>query len=209
MGYTAPMSSVGLDRKKVPTAELPTRFGTFQIFGFESESDGEQAIALAKGPVGDPEATPLVRVHSQCLTGDVLHSLRCDCGEQLEQALRKIGASDCGILLYQMQEGRGIGLLNKLHAYQLQDSGVDTVDANVQLGFEADQRSYSFCAQILKFLGVSRIRLMSNNPEKIEGLACEGIEVTQRIPLVIKPSRLSEKYLKTKKEKLGHLLDEH
>ena len=186
----------------------PRDLEPFRFSGFENESDGEQVIALVKGTLGR-ETTPLVRVHSQCLTGDVLHSLRCDCGEQLEEALRKIGSSDGGILIYQMQEGRGIGLLNKLHAYQLQDRGADTVDANVQLGFDADQRSYSFCAQILKFFHLTRIRLMSNNPEKIQGLAAEGIEVIQRVPLVIKPSRLSEKYLKTKKEKLGHLLDEH
>lgn len=201
------MTSVVLDRKKVPTAELPTRFGTFQIFGFENEADGEEAIALMKGSVSEQKA-PLVRVHSQCVTGDVLHSLRCDCGEQLQEALQIIGSSKGGILIYQMQEGRGIGLLNKLHAYELQDRGVDTVDANLRLGFKADQRSYSFCGSILKFFGLTRIRLMSNNPGKIQGLEREGIKVVQRVPLVIKPSRLSAKYLKTKKEKLGHLLDE-
>ncbi len=200
------MSRVRLNREKVSRARFPSRFGDFEIFGFENELDGEQAVALVKGTVNN-SALPLVRIHSQCLTGDTLHSLRCDCGEQLEQALSKMGVSGCGVLVYQMQEGRGIGLLNKLHAYQLQDAGIDTVEANVQLGFEVDQRSYIFCAQILKYFGVSRIRLMSNNPGKIRSLEAEGIEVVERIPLVIKPSGLSEKYLRTKKEKLGHLLD--
>jgi len=191
---------------KVPHARLPTRFGDFEIFGFENEVDGEEAAALIKGKI-QKDLTALVRIHSQCFTGDTLHSLKCDCGEQLEQALAKIEAEGTGILIYQMQEGRGIGLLNKLYAYELQDRGVDTVEANLQLGFEADQRSYSFCAQILKYFGVTKVRLMSNNPDKIQGLSGEGIEVVERIPLIVKASSLSRNYLKTKKEKLGHLLD--
>jgi GTP cyclohydrolase II len=192
--------------KRVPRAVLPTRFGDFEVYGFENEDDGEQAVAIVRGNV-EPHSIPLVRIHSQCLTGDVFHSLRCDCGDQLEIALKKINASGCGILIYQMQEGRGIGLLNKLYAYELQDKGVDTVEANERLGFLADQRCYTFCASILKYFRVSRIRLMSNNPEKIRGMESEGIEVTERVPLIVQPSARSERYLQTKKEKMGHLLD--
>ncbi len=206
MLYFGPMAKAQLRLDKVPHAQLPTRFGEFEIFGFENEVDGEQAVALIKGQIQKDQA-PLVRIHSQCFTGDTLHSLKCDCGEQLEKALAKIEASGSGILIYQMQEGRGIGLLNKLYAYELQDRGVDTVEANLQLGFEADQRSYSFCAQILKYFGATKVRLMSNNPDKIQGLSGEGIEVVERIPLIVKASTLSQSYLKTKKEKLGHLLD--
>lgn len=199
------MSKVILQVGKVPKAIFPTRFGEFEIYGFENDGDGEQAVAIVKGPLS-PAKSPLVRIHSQCLTGDTLHSLRCDCGQQLEKALETIQVSG-GILIYQMQEGRGIGLLNKLHAYELQDQGVDTVEANEQLGFGADQRSYGFCAQILKHFGITSIRLMSNNPAKIEALEAEGIQVLERVSLVVEASPLSEKYLRTKKEKLGHLLD--
>ena len=192
--------------KKVPRAKLPTRFGEFEVFGFENSLDGEQAVALVKGELKQhPEV--LVRIHSQCLTGDTLHSLRCDCGEQLEKALKLIAEAGSGVLIYQMQEGRGIGLLNKLHAYQLQDAGSDTVEANLELGFGADERDYQFCAEILKHLGVRGVRLMSNNPAKLEALAKTGIAITERVPLVIQASLVSEKYLRTKKEKLGHLLD--
>ena len=206
MLYFGPMAKAQLRLDKVPHAQLPTRFGEFEIFGFENEVDGEEAAALTKGKI-QKDQTALVRIHSQCFTGDTLHSLKCDCGEQLEQALAKIQAEGHGILIYQMQEGRGIGLLNKLYAYELQDRGVDTVEANLQLGFEADQRSYSFCAQILKYFGVTKVRLMSNNPDKIQGLSGEGIDVVERVPLIVKASSLSRNYLKTKKEKLGHLLD--
>ncbi|MEE8460580.1 MAG: GTP cyclohydrolase II [Acidobacteriota bacterium] len=206
MLYFGPMAKAKLRLDKVPHAQLPTRFGEFEIFGFENEVDGEEAAALTKGKI-QKDQTALVRIHSQCFTGDTLHSLKCDCGEQLEQALAKIQAEGHGILIYQMQEGRGIGLLNKLYAYELQDRGVDTVEANLQLGFEADQRSYSFCAQILKYFGITKVRLMSNNPDKIQGLSAEGIDVVERIPLIVKASSLSRNYLKTKKEKLGHLLD--
>ncbi|MBI4444492.1 MAG: GTP cyclohydrolase II [Acidobacteria bacterium] len=202
----AAMEGVRLNQQKIPRALLPTRYGNFEIFGFENELDGEEAVAIVKGELSN-ESTPLVRVHSKCFTGDTLHSLRCDCGEQLERALEKIQLSGCGVLVYQMQEGRGIGLLNKLYAYELQDRGIDTVEANLRLGFEADRRSYAFCAQILKYFGVTRVRLMSNNPEKIQGLEAEGVHVVERIPLVIKASEVSERYLRTKKEKLGHLLD--
>lgn len=191
---------------KVPRAKLPTRFGTFRIFGFESQSDNEQAVAIVKGEPG-PDRVPLVRIHSQCFTGDTLHSLRCDCGEQMERALEKISRADFGILVYQMQEGRGIGLINKIHAYELQDRGVDTVEANLQLGFEADQRDYEFCAEILKYLRAHQVRLMSNNPHKVKALEEAGVDVVERVPLVVKPSTVSAKYLRTKKEKMGHLLD--
>jgi 3,4-dihydroxy 2-butanone 4-phosphate synthase/GTP cyclohydrolase II len=193
-------------RAGVPQAKLPTRYGDFEIFGFENDQDGERIVAVVKGPL-DQAHPPLVRIHSQCLTGDIFRSLRCDCGDQLERSLERIAASPSGVLVYQMQEGRGIGLMNKLHAYQLQDQGVDTVEANAELGFEADLRSYRFCAEVLKSLGVTRIQLMSNNPEKIRGLEEEGLKVVKRIPLVVEPSPISEKYLRTKKEKLGHLLD--
>ena len=204
--YFEHMTKARLKLDKIPHTRLPTRFGEFEVFGFENEVDGEEAVALVKGKL-DGDVVPLVRIHSQCFTGDTLHSLKCDCGEQLEQALAKIEASGCGVLIYQMQEGRGIGLLNKLYAYELQDRGVDTVEANLQLGFEADQRSYGFCAQILKYFGMKAIRLMSNNPDKILGVSSEGIEVVERVPLVVRASSLSQDYLKTKKEKLGHLLD--
>lgn len=200
------MTTAGVNLKRVPRAKLPTRFGEFLIYGFESRKDGEQAIALVKG---DPASsrTPLVRIHSQCFTGDTLHSLRCDCGGQLEQALQQIQEAGCGILIYQMQEGRGIGLLNKLYAYELQDGGLDTVDANVHLGFAADQRSYEFSAEILKYFQVREIRLMSNNPEKIRGLEEHDIQVAERVPLVVPSSSVSRSYLRAKKEKLGHLLE--
>lgn len=201
----APMSEVLASLDTVPNAVLPTRFGTFQIYGFESDEDDEQLVALVRWPLSDQRPT-LVRIHSQCVTGDIFHSLRCDCGEQLERALQTIAEAGSGVLLYQFQEGRGIGLINKLHAYQFQDQGADTVEANARLGFEADLRSYRFCAEVLLRLGISRIRLMSNNPDKIRGLEAEGLQVVERVPLVVAPSPVSQEYLKTKKEKLGHLL---
>jgi GTP cyclohydrolase II len=192
--------------EKVVRAKLPTRYGDFHLYGFENEADGEQAVALVRGDLGNT-AAPLVRIHSQCFTGDTLHSLRCDCGDQLEQALSLISTSGFGILIYQMQEGRGIGLLNKLRAYQLQDQGADTVDANLQLGFEADLRSYRFCAEILKYLGVGAVRLLSNNPDKIRGLEEAGVQVVERVPSLVETSSPScRDYLQTKKDKMGHLL---
>ncbi len=156
--------------------------------------------------MGDVHSTaPLVRVHSQCLTGDVFHSLRCDCRQQLELALSMIRDAGAGILIYEQQEGRGIGLMAKLQAYELQDSGLDTVEANERLGFKADQRDFVLPGQILKALGVSKVRLLSNNPEKVEALERAGVEVVQRVPCEVEPSSYAEEYLKTKKEKLGHL----
>ena len=190
---------------KVPRAKLPTRFGDFTVYGFKNPETGEEAVALVAGTAG-PQDSILVRIHSQCLTGDVFQSGRCDCGDQLSEALRLISASGTGILIYQQQEGRGIGLINKLHAYELQDQGLDTVDANEKLGFEADQRDYTMPAQMLKHLGVFRVRLLSNNPEKVRGLEKEGITVVERVPLEISPNSLTRRYLKSKKDKLGHLL---
>jgi 3,4-dihydroxy 2-butanone 4-phosphate synthase/GTP cyclohydrolase II len=190
---------------KVAETSLPTSFGTFRLFGFESFDRSDSALALVMGVPADENAA-LVRIHSQCLTGDVFGSVRCDCGEQLEFALRKISEAGQGVLVYQLQEGRGIGLMNKLLAYELQDSGHDTVEANHHLGFEADHRNYALCAEILTCLGVKRIRLMSNNPKKFAALKEAGIDVQERIPIEIPPSDSTQNYLRTKKAKLGHLL---
>jgi len=190
----------------VAHAELPTRYGRFTIYGFEGRGPEEEAVALVRGNLRGKPA-PLVRVHSQCLTGDVLTSLRCDCRAQLELSLKKIGQASSGVLLYLPQEGRGIGLMNKLRAYELQDGGMDTVEANESLGFAADARDYDFSAKILKQLGATRIRLLSNNPEKVRQLERAGIRVVQRVPCQPRMSKTSRLYLQTKKEKMGHLLD--
>ena len=190
----------------VAKAVLPTRFGRFRIYGFEGGGPQQEAVALVRGNLKG-RAAPLVRVHSQCLTGDVLNSLRCDCRAQLELSLKKIARAPSGILLYLPQEGRGIGLMNKLRAYQLQDGGMDTVEANKSLGFAADARVYDFPAKILKRLGVTRIRLLSNNPDKIAGLESAGIKVVARVPCQPRLSRISRAYLETKKHKMGHLLE--
>ncbi len=190
---------------KVAEAGLPTKFGDFRIFGFESADKTENALALVIGTPSNSE-TPLVRIHSQCMTGDVFGSARCDCGDQLHFAMKAIEQSGCGILIYQLQEGRGIGLMNKLLAYELQDEGHDTVEANHHLGFEADHRNYELCAAILHHFGVTRVRLMSNNPRKFEGLEAAGIHVAERVPIEMTPSTNTENYLRTKKAKLGHLL---
>lgn len=192
--------------RAVARAELPTRYGRFTIYGFEGRGPQEEAIALVRGRLNGGSA-PLVRVHSQCLTGDVLTSQRCDCRAQLELALSKIGRSPSGVLLYLPQEGRGIGLMNKLRAYELQDGGMDTVEANEALGFAADGRDYDFSAKILKQLGAKRIRLLSNNPEKVRQLERAGITVTERVPCQPRISKISRAYLKTKKSKMGHLLN--
>jgi len=190
---------------KVAEAGLPTKFGAFRIHGFESPDKTENALALV---IGDPskEESALVRIHSQCLTGDVFDSARCDCGDQLHFAMQAIADNGSGILIYQLQEGRGIGLMNKLLAYELQDEGHDTVEANHHLGFEADHRNYNLCAAVLRHFGVARVRLMSNNPRKLDGLETAGISVVERIPIEIAPSDSTENYLRTKKAKLGHLL---
>jgi GTP cyclohydrolase II len=196
--------------RKLAQADLPTRYGRFTIYGFSGRSPQEEAVALVRGNLRGPfgkTAAPLVRVHSQCLTGDVLTSLRCDCRAQLELSLRKIGQARSGVLLYLPQEGRGIGLMNKLRAYQLQDGGMDTVEANENLGFAADARDYDFSAKILKLLGAKKIRLLSNNPEKVRQLETAGIRVVERIPCQPRVSKTSRAYLRTKKSKMGHLLD--
>jgi GTP cyclohydrolase II len=185
--------------RAVAHAELPTRYGRFTIYGFEGEGPDQEAVALVRGNLRGKSA-PLVRVHSQCLTGDVLTSLRCDCRAQLELSLQKIGRAPSGVLLYLPQEGRGIGLMNKLRAYELQE-------ANESLGFAADARDYDFSAQILKQLGATKIRLLSNNPEKVRQLEHAGIRVVQRVPCQPRMSKSSRLYLQTKKTKMGHLLD--
>ena len=191
--------------RKIAEAGLPSRFGEFRIFGFESDDKTENVLALVTGKPSEADAA-LVRIHSQCLTGDVFGSARCDCGDQLHFALELISKNGDGILIYQLQEGRGIGLMNKLLAYELQDEGKDTVEANHHLGFDADQRDYALCAAVLRHFNVSRVRLMSNNPQKLDGLKSAGITVVERIPIEIAPSTISENYLRTKKAKLGHLL---
>lgn len=198
--------------QQLASADFPTRWGTFRIHGFRGEFAGEdkggstrveEAVALVMGDV--KSAPPLVRVHSQCLTGDVFHSLRCDCRQQLELALSMIAEEGAGILIYEQQEGRGIGLMAKLQAYELQDQGLDTVEANERLGFKADHRDFTLPAEILKVLGVTRVRLHSNNPDKVAALERAGVSVVERVPCEVAPSPHAEEYLKTKKEKLGHL----
>jgi GTP cyclohydrolase II len=196
--------------KQIASADFPTRWGRFRIHGFQGEfatPNGtprkEEAVAIVMGDIHSQP--PLVRIHSQCLTGDVFGSLRCDCRQQLEMALAMVAEQGAGIILYELQEGRGIGLMPKLQAYQLQDSGLDTVEANERLGFKADQREFGLPAEMLKALDVSQVRLLSNNPDKVAALQRGGIEVTERVPCEVAPSSHSEDYLQTKKEKLGHL----
>jgi GTP cyclohydrolase II len=191
----------------VAEASFPSRFGQFRIHGFEGRrgSAVEEAVVLTMGDITTPDP-PLVRIHSECLTGDVFHSLRCDCRAQLELALSVIAEEGRGILIYEHKEGRGIGLLNKLRAYELQDAGADTVEANEKLGFEADLRNYEMPPEILRHFGATRVRLLSNNPGKIEALERAGITVAERVPCQPAVTATAEDYLRTKKEKLGHLL---
>jgi GTP cyclohydrolase II len=195
--------------KQLASADFPTRWGRFRIYGFRlhpAKGKPEEAVALAMGDVHT--SPPLVRIHSQCLTGDVFGSLRCDCRQQLEMALGMIAEEGVGILLYEQQEGRGIGLMPKLQAYELQDSGLDTVEANEKLGFKADHREFALPAEMLKALGVKKVRLLSNNPDKVAALERAGIEVVERVPCEVEPSEHATEYLRTKKEKLGHLFTE-
>jgi GTP cyclohydrolase II len=212
--------------KKVAEANFPTRWGQFRIHGFEAEMEKvaetmvseelnllarpghterrkESAVALVMGDIHS--AAPLVRIHSQCLTGDVFHSMRCDCRQQLELALAMISEAGAGILIYEQQEGRGIGLMAKLQAYELQDKGLDTVEANVELGYDNDYREYKLPAAMLQQLGVKQVRLISNNPDKVAALEAGGIEVVERVSAEVEPYEYSENYLRTKKEKMGHL----
>lgn len=202
--------------KKVAEADFPTRWGNFRILGFEGvrveglpgcepEQKTEGLVALVMGDVHS--APPLVRIHSQCLTGDVFGSLRCDCRLQLELALTKIAQTGAGILLYEQQEGRGIGLMAKLKAYELQDQGLDTVEANEELGFAADCRAYELPAEVLKRLDVRRVRLITNNPDKVAALESAGIEVVERVSAEVEPQETFAGYLRTKQEKMGHILD--
>jgi GTP cyclohydrolase II len=205
--------------KKIADADFPTRWGAFRILGFEglqAEPCDHREVTLAGGQVeglvalvmGDIHSVPpLVRIHSQCLTGDVFGSLRCDCRLQLELALGQISEEGAGILLYEQQEGRGIGLMAKLRTYELQDQGLDTVEANVKLGFAADYREYELPAEVLKLLGVSQVRLITNNPEKVSALESAGIAVVERVSAEVEPQESFERYLRTKHEKMGHIVD--
>jgi 3,4-dihydroxy 2-butanone 4-phosphate synthase / GTP cyclohydrolase II len=191
--------------QRVVSTNLPSQYGEFKIFLFRSQTDNKDHIALVKGDIS-PEKPTLVRVHSECLTGDVFGSLRCDCNAQLVASMERVEKEGKGIVLYMRQEGRGIGLLNKLKAYNLQDEGLDTVEANEELGFRADLRDYGIGAQILRDLGVGKMRLLTNNPKKIIGLTGYGLEVVERVPLEINPNQHNERYLTTKRDKLGHLI---
>jgi GTP cyclohydrolase II len=206
------------DLRQIADADFPTRWGHFRILGFQgmpidpepcaseaTTGEAEEAVALVLGDIhGSP---PLVRIHSQCLTGDVFGSLRCDCGPQLEMALKMISESGSGILIYEQQEGRGIGLMAKLRAYELQDEGLDTVEANVQLGFKPDCREFELPAEILKMLGVESLRLITNNPEKVAALESAGLKVVERVSAEVTPAKSFESYLRVKQQKLGHILD--
>ena len=201
------MNNSSLRLEKVAEADFPTEFGEFRIYGFEADSGGriEEAAVLRMGDLTGPP--PLVRIHSQCLTGDVFHSLRCDCRAQLEIALENIAQEGRGLVIYELQEGRGIGLLNKLRAYELQDHGADTVEANEQLGFDSDLRNYDLPTAILRYFGLPAVRLLSNNPEKVDAVTRAGVEVVERVPCLADVVETREAYLRTKKEKMGHLLE--
>jgi GTP cyclohydrolase II len=201
-------NSAALRLEKVAEADFPTQFGFFRIYGFRADlgTRVEEAVVLKMGDIegGHP---PLVRIHSQCLTGDVFHSLRCDCRAQLEIALQRIALEGRGLLIYEHQEGRGIGLLNKLRAYELQDQGADTVEANERLGFDSDLRSYALPGAILRYFKLDSIRLLSNNPEKVEAVENAGVKVAERVPCLADVLDTREAYLRTKREKMGHLLE--
>lgn len=191
----------------ITTCELPTEWATFSLHAFLEHASGKEHLALTLGDVGNGQPV-LTRVHSECLTGDALFSQRCDCGAQLESALRRIAEEGRGALLYLRQEGRGIGLLNKLRAYYLQDHGADTVEANHELGFDADQRTYSMCKPMLCHLNITSLRLMTNNPRKINALQQQGVNVTERVPLIIEGNPFNQRYLNTKAAKLGHWISD-
>ena len=198
----ASLSTVG----RVAEASLPTEFGDFQIVGYRSLTSDEEFVALVRG-VPRPYHTALVRIHSQCMTGDVFGSTRCDCGRQLHEAMRLIAAEGRGAIVYQQQEGRGIGIINKIRAYALQDEGADTVEANERLGLDVDGRRYEQCAEILSDLGLWKVRVLSNNPAKIRALQESGLKVVERVALEVQPEEAAIRYLRTKKEKMGHLIN--
>jgi GTP cyclohydrolase II len=195
--------------RKIAEADFPTRWGQFRIMAFEGQAQGglerrlETAVALIMGDIYF--CAPLVRIHSQCLTGDVFGSLRCDCQQQLMMSMKMIADAGCGVLIYEQQEGRGIGLMAKLQAYELQDKGLDTVEANVKLGFRADQREFALPAEVLKALGLEQVRLLSNNPDKVRALENAGVKVVERVPCVAEAGSHSESYIRTKQEKMGHI----
>jgi 3,4-dihydroxy 2-butanone 4-phosphate synthase/GTP cyclohydrolase II len=190
---------------EIVNTRLPTKYGDFRLHLYRSEPDGKEHIALVKGNI-QPDVPVLARVHSECLTGDLFGSLRCDCNEQLVAALTMVERADAGVVLYMRQEGRGIGLVNKLRAYSLQDEGLDTVEANEKLGFRPDLRDYGIGAQILRDLGVGKMRLLTNNPKKVVGLHGYGLDIVERVPLEMDPNEVNERYLRTKRDKLGHLI---
>ncbi len=192
--------------ERVAEARLPTEWGEFRLIGYRSLTSSEEFVVLARGNLRRDQPTP-VRIHSQCLTGDVFGSTKCDCGQQLEAAMKIIADEGCGVILYQQQEGRGIGIINKIRAYALQDAGADTIEANKLLGLDVDARRYMQCAEILLDLGLLRVRVMSNNPAKLQALERLGLEVVERVALEIPPTDAARHYLRTKKEKMGHLLE--
>ena len=192
--------------ERVATAKLPTKYGDFEIAGYRSLTSDEEFVAIFKGEM-DGDVPTLVRIHSQCLTGDVFGSIKCDCGPQLHKAMEMIESEGRGAIVYQQQEGRGIGIINKIRAYELQDQGADTVEANEKLGFEVDARDYQQCAEILFDLGLCKVRVISNNPEKLAALEAAGLKIVERIPIEVNTEPPAAHYLKTKKEKMGHLLD--
>ncbi len=190
----------------VAEAKLPTQFGVFRMVGFEYPDTHKEHLALVMGDISNAEVPVLARIHSECLTGDALHSLKCDCGFQLETALRQISQEGRGVLIYHRAEGRGIGLINKIRAYALQDQGMDTIEANEALGFAADERNFAVCADIFELLGVKQVRLLTNNPDKIETMRRTGINVVERVPLNVGENRYNTDYLSTKAEKMGHFI---
>lgn len=204
-GTDCPWSSPGITVERVATAKLPTEFGEFLISGYRSLTSDEEFVVLYKGEL-DANTPTLVRIHSQCLTGDVFGSIKCDCGPQLHKTMEMIEAEGRGAIVYQQQEGRGIGIINKIRAYALQDRGADTVEANEELGFAVDARDYQQCAEILFDLGLCKVKVISNNPEKLAALERAGLRIVERIPIQIDAAQPAAHYLRTKKEKLGHLL---
>ena len=201
-----PWSSRAVTVEKVATAKLPTKRGEFRIAGYRSLISDEEYVVLYKGEMNGDVPT-LVRIHSQCLTGDVFGSIKCDCGPQLHKAMEMIEAEGRGAIVYQQQEGRGIGIINKIRAYALQDEGADTVEANEELGFAADARDYQQCAEILFDLGLCKVKVISNNPDKLAALENAGLRIVERIPIEVHPEQAAAHYMRTKKEKMGHLID--